>query len=205
MQLYPNTSIILPRVASIYSHTFQKDIVAKTHHRMSHLHFTCLVLTPLSLIKKITFMKRIDPYLNFIGQSTEAMKFYQSVFGGNFVSFQRYKDVPGAEKMSAEVQDQIVHASLSVGGANMIMATDAVDTMEQELVSGNNIYLCIHAESESEADKLFEGLSKNGKIEIPMNIAFWGAYFGMCMDKFGIHWMISYEGKNVNGEENKER
>jgi PhnB protein len=131
------------------------------------------------------------------------MNFYQSVFGGNFISFQRYKDVPGGEKMSPEAQEQIVHASLPVGKTSMIMATDTVDTMEQNLVAGNNIYLCIHAETETEADKLFDGLSKGGKIEMPMNKTFWGAYFGMCMDKFGIHWMMSYEAQTGKDDDSK--
>lgn len=141
-------------------------------------------------------MKSIDPYLHFMGNTADAMNFYKSVFGGDFITFQRYKDVPGGEKMPGKAQAQIVHASLPVGKHNMIMATDTADTMEQTVVMGTNFHLCVHTDSESEADNLFEALSKGGKVEMPMNKTFWGAYFGMCMDKFGIQWMISYDNQN---------
>lgn len=73
------------------------------------------------------------------------------------------------------------------------MATDALESMGQAVVAGNNFYLSVNTESEAETDKLFNGLSEGGKIEMPVNQTFWGAYCGMCRDKFGIQWMISYE------------
>jgi PhnB protein len=132
------------------------------------------------------------PYLNFMGNTEQAMTFYKSVLGGEFTIFQRFKDVPGGEKMSADDQEKIIHISLTIGNHTTIMATDALESMDQKLVAGNNFHICIHTENETEADKIFEALSKGGEIEMPMNKTFWGAYFGMCRDKFGIYWMINY-------------
>jgi len=137
-------------------------------------------------------MLGINPYLNFTGNTEEAMKFYKSVLGGEFTIFQRFKDIPGGEKMSREDQEKFIHISLTINKHTTIMATDTIESMGQKLVAGNNFHICIQAESEAEADKFFGGLSKGGKVEMPMNKTFWGAYFGMCVDKFGVQWMINY-------------
>ncbi|MEJ0101915.1 MAG: VOC family protein [Bacteroidota bacterium] len=140
-------------------------------------------------------MTGLNPYLHFMGNTEAAMNFYKSVFGGEFTIFQRFKDIAGGEKMSPEDQQKIIHISLPIGKGNVIMATDSLESMGQSLVSGNNFHIYIHAESEKEVDKLFNALSAGGSIEMPVNKTFWGAYFGMCMDKFGIQWMISFEKK----------
>jgi PhnB protein len=138
-------------------------------------------------------MHGINPYLHFMGNTEEAMTYYKSVLGGAFTIFSRYKDVPGGEKMPPEDQNKIIHVSLTLNNGTTILATDMLESMGQKLESGNNVHLCIQAESEAEADKMFEGLSKGGTITMPMNKTFWGAYFGMCRDKFGIQWMINFQ------------
>jgi len=137
-------------------------------------------------------MLGVNPYLHFMGNTEEAMKYYKSVFGGEFTIFSRFKEIPGGEKMSPEDQGKFIHISLTVNKLTTIMATDMLESMGQKLVAGNNCHICIQAESEAEADKFFEGLSKGGKVGMPMNKTFWGAYFGMCVDKFSISWMINY-------------
>ena len=137
-------------------------------------------------------MLKSDPYLHFMGNTEEAMNFYKSVFGGEFTIFARFKDVPGGEKMSAQDQEKIIHISLVMSNGVTIMATDSLESMGQTLVTGNNFHICMHAESEAEVERLFEALSKEGNVEMPLNKTFWGAYFGMCRDKFGIQWMLSY-------------
>ena len=138
-------------------------------------------------------MVTINPYLNFLGNTEKAMNFYKSVFGGEFTIFQRFKDVPGGEKMSAEDQEKIMHISLPIGKGNVLMATDALESMGQILSVGNNFYISISTESEKEADRLFDSLTQGGQVKLAMNKAFWGSYFGMFTDKFGIQWMISYD------------
>lgn len=133
----------------------------------------------------------INPYLNFMGNTEAAMNFYRSVFGGEFSIYQKYKDVPGGDKMHVEDQEKIMHISLPIGKAITLMGTDALESMGEPLNVGNNISLSISAETEKEADKLFNALAEGGQIKLAMNKAFWGAYFGMLTDQFGIQWMIT--------------
>ncbi|HMH20980.1 MAG TPA: VOC family protein [Puia sp.] len=134
----------------------------------------------------------MNPYLHFMGNTGEAMRFYRSVFGGEFAKSKRFKDVPGGDNMSPEDQEKFIHISLMMGNGHTIMATDSLASMGHQVTHGNNFHICVDMESEAEAERVFEALSDNGKIEMPMNKTFWGAYFGMCRDKFGIQWMINH-------------
>jgi PhnB protein len=141
-------------------------------------------------------MAVINPYLNFQGNTEEAFNFYKSVFGGDFAGgIFRFKDTPEADKMPANERDKVMHIALPIGKNNMLMATDALESMGQKVNPGNNFYLSINTDNKEEADKLFNGLSAGGSIEMAMNDTFWGAYFGMLQDKFGIKWMVSYDNK----------
>ncbi len=137
-------------------------------------------------------MLSMNPYFNFMGNTEEAMNFYKSIFGGEFTTFQRFKEVPGGDKMPPDEQDKIVHITLTTPKGHVFMATDALQSMEQKLTFGNNYHITIHTENEAETSKLFNGLSAGGKVEMPLNKTFWGAYCGMCADKFGVHWLINY-------------
>ena len=137
-------------------------------------------------------MATLNPYLNFAGNTEEAFKFYKSVFGGDFKALLRFKDTPEAGKIPPNEKDKIMHVALPIGRGNMLMATDALESMGQKLTLGNNIYLSIEAESKEEAKKIFSGLSADGKVTMPLDDAFWGAYFGMLTDKYGIRWMVNY-------------
>jgi len=137
-------------------------------------------------------MQNVDIYLHFDGNSEQALSFYKSIFGGDFIAMQRYKDVPGSEKMSTEDQEKIIHGSLKITQGTTLMVSDMFSKEDGELKFGNNFHICIQMESEKEADRIFDALSKDGRIEMPMNKTFWGAYFGMCQDKYGILWMINY-------------
>lgn len=138
-------------------------------------------------------MAAINPYLNFNGNTEEAFNFYKSVFGGEFAGLMRFKDTPEAAKLSAPEQDKIMHIALPIGNGNILMATDALESMGQTLTVGNNFHLTISPESEEEADRLFQALSAGGQVRMPMQKTFWGDYFGMLTDKFGIQWMVSYD------------
>jgi PhnB protein len=142
-------------------------------------------------------MASINPYLNFPGNTEEAFNFYKSVFGGDFAFVQRFKDGPEQPggKVPAGLGDKIMHISLPIGKSNMLMGTDAMEEMGQKLTAGNNFHLTVSADSKQEADKIFQALSAGGKVTVPIETAFWGAYFGMVTDKFGIQWMVSYDEK----------
>ena len=137
-------------------------------------------------------MARLNTYLNFLGNTEEAFKFYQSVFGGE-LSIVRFKDMPmEGVNLLKEDEDKIMHISLPINGEDVLMGTDALESMGQKLIEGNNVYLSIHPDTKEEADKLFKGLSAGGKIEMPITDQMWGDYYGSFKDKFGIGWMINY-------------
>ena len=137
-------------------------------------------------------MATLNPYLNFAGNTEEAFTFYRSVFGGDFTTLQRFKDTPEAGRVPEKEKDMLMHVSLPVGKGNSLMATDALDSMGHKLIVGNNIQLSLEAESKDEAEKLFKGLSAGGKVTMPLKDTFWGAYFGMLVDRFGIQWLVNY-------------
>jgi PhnB protein len=138
-------------------------------------------------------MLTINPYLNFAGNTEEIFNFYKSVFGGEFSALQRFKDTSEAGNIPKQEQDKIMHVALPIGNGTILMATDTLESMGQKLTVGNNFYIAIQPESKEEAQRLFNGLSAGGKVEMPLQDAFWGAYFGMFQDKFGIQWMVNYD------------
>jgi len=138
-------------------------------------------------------MARFNPYLNFNGNTEEAFNFYKSVFGGEFAMLMRFRDVPGNEDMPAAVLDKIMHIALPIGNGNMLMASDSLESLGQNLVVGNNHYFMLGVDSKEEADDFFAKLSVDGKIEMPLQDTFWGDYYGSFTDQFGIQWMIDYE------------
>ncbi|HSC52685.1 MAG TPA: VOC family protein [Phnomibacter sp.] len=141
-------------------------------------------------------MASINPYLTFDGTCEAAFNFYQSVFGGAFPYIGKFKDMPpmeGAPPLSAEDAEKIMHVSLPISSETILMGSDSLPSMGQPTVVGNNISISINTASREEADKLFNGLSAGGQVSMPMNSTFWGAYFGMFADKFGINWMINFD------------
>lgn len=140
-------------------------------------------------------MATLNPYLNFMGNTEEAFNFYKSVFGGEFTMLQRMKDTPESDKLSEKEKNMIMHVSLPIGKGNVLMGTDMLESMGHQMNRGNNISLSISTESEEETEKLFNGLSAGGVVGMPLAKMFWGAYFGMCTDKFGIQWMVNFDFK----------
>jgi PhnB protein len=137
-------------------------------------------------------MPVLNPYLNFMGNTEEAFNFYRSVFGGEFTSVVRFKDTPESERVPEKEKNMLMHIALPIGKGNMLMGTDALESMGHKLNMGDNMSLSLNTDSKEEADKLFEGLSQGGKVDVPMSKMFWGDYFGMFKDKFGVQWMISF-------------
>lgn len=141
-------------------------------------------------------MKAANPYLNFDGKAEEAFKFYKSVFGGEFMGngIMRMQDTPGCDEMNLteEEKNRVMHVSLPLGNGQVLMASDIIPSMGHQLTTGNNNYICLSTGSREESDKIFNGLSEGGKVEMPMQDMFWGDYYGSFKDKFGVCWMISY-------------
>ena len=141
-------------------------------------------------------MVTINPYLNFSGNTEEAFNFYKSVFGGEFLMLQRFKDTPEAGEISKDEKEKLMHISLPIGKGNTLMATDALESMGHKVTAGNNFHLSVETETREEAERIFKSLSEGGKVTMPQDNTFWGSYFGMLTDKYGIQWMVSYTPKN---------
>lgn len=141
-------------------------------------------------------MPKAHPYLNFDGTCEEAFKLYRSVFGGEYSSLMRYKEMPEAEaQVGPEESERIMHMSLPIGDGLSLMGSDISKSMNQTLVKGNNIYIMVTPDSKIEAERVFEALSAGGSIEMPLQKTFWGDWYGSFTDRFGIRWMIDCEDK----------
>ncbi|MES2131740.1 MAG: VOC family protein [Bacteroidota bacterium] len=140
-------------------------------------------------------MALINPHINFNGNAEEAFTFYKSVFGGEFAQVMRFKDLSNPEIQISEAEaNKIMHIALPIG-KNLLMANDVPEIMGRTNENENRSKISISAESKEEADKLFNGLSAGGQIEMPMADSPWGSYFGMFRDKYGIEWMVDFDPK----------
>ena len=138
-------------------------------------------------------MAQINPHINFNGNAEEAFTFYKSVFGGEFTKIIRFKDLSGPEFPVADNDaNKIMLIALPIG-KNTLMANDVPESMGPTNENENRSKISISAESKEEADKLFNGLSEGGKIEMTIADSPWGSYFGMFRDKFGIEWMVDFD------------
>lgn len=142
-------------------------------------------------------MALINPYIHFNGNAEEAFIFYKSVFGGGFTDIRRYKDISGPEFPIAENDaNRMMHIALPIGKSNQLMGSDTLEMMGRVTENDNRNTISISAESKEEADKLFNGLSEGGKVEMPIADGPFGNYFGMFADKYGIQWMVEFSPNN---------
>src|SRR5437763_10942704 len=124
-------------------------------------------------------MALINPHINFNGNAEEAFSFYKSVFGGAFTKIIRFKDLSNTENPIAESEaNKIMHIALPIGNS-ILMANDVPEFMGRVNENENRSKIFVSAESREEADKLFNGLSAGGQIEMPIADSTWDSYFGM--------------------------
>ncbi|HSQ43715.1 MAG TPA: SRPBCC domain-containing protein [Ginsengibacter sp.] len=145
---------------------------------------------------KTTTMARVSTYLNFPGNTEEAFNFYKAVFRSEFSGggIQRFGDIPepeGMQPLSEEDKKLIIHVELPIMGGHVLMATDAAESMGLKVERGNNMHINLEPETRQETKRLYDALSKDGKISMELQDMFWGAYFGSCTDKYGINWMFN--------------
>jgi len=145
-------------------------------------------------------MALINPHINFNGNAEEAFTFYKSVFGGEFATIVRLKDISSPEHpIDEDEADKIMHIALPIG-QNILMGNDVPASMGRVDENENRSKISINTESREEADQIFNGLSAGGNIEVPIADSPWGSYFGMFRDKFGIEWMVDFN-PAYNGKE----
>ena len=141
-------------------------------------------------------MATINPYINFNGNAEEAFTFYKSVFGGEFGTITRFKDLSSTEFPVPENEaNKIMRISLSIG-KNMLIANDVPESMGRVSENENRSKIAVTAESKEEADRIFKGLSEGGSVEMPMGESPWGSTFAMFRDKYGIEWTVEFDAKN---------
>ncbi len=141
-------------------------------------------------------MALINPYIHFNGNAEKAFTFYQSVFGGEFSRILRYKEISSSEFPIAENDaNRLMHIALPIGKNSALLGSDVLEVMGRVTENDNRNTIFINAESREEADKLFNGLSEGGNVEMPMADGPFGAYFGMFADKYGVQWMMNYSEK----------
>ena len=141
-------------------------------------------------------MKSINIYLTFNGNCEDAFNFYKSVFGGEFFHVGRFKDMPQSDpncKINEDELEKIMHISYPINDHAILMGSDTGGDWASSYQQGNNFSVSIQANSSDEADKLYADLSKDGTVIMPLEKTFWGSYFGMLTDKFGIQWMVSFD------------
>ena len=138
-------------------------------------------------------MALINIHLNYNGNAEEAFTFYKSIFGGEFAKVMRIKDMASPEfPVDESEENKIMHIALPIG-YNVLMANDVPAILGTTNENENRSKIAIGAESKEEADKLFNGLSAGGTVEMPIQDSPWGSYFGMFRDKYGIEWMIDFD------------
>ncbi len=138
-------------------------------------------------------MAQINPYINFNGNAEEAFNFYKSVFGGEFSQITRFKELSSPEfPIDEKEANKIMMIVLPIGN-NVLMANDVPEIMGKVNENENRSKISIKAENKEEADKLFNGLSEGGQVEMPIADSPWGNYFGMFRDKYGIEWTVEYD------------
>ncbi|MCB0603967.1 MAG: VOC family protein [Brumimicrobium sp.] len=139
-------------------------------------------------------MAQINPYIHFNGNAEEAFNFYKSVFGGEFAMVMRFKDLTFEGSIAKEEEaNKIMHIALPIGNHNILMGSDSPSALGTHNENETRSKISVGAENKEEADKLFNGLSAGGQIEMPIQDSPWGSYFGMFRDKFGIEWMVDFD------------
>ena len=140
-------------------------------------------------------MTVVNPYLYFNGNCEQAFNFYKSVFNSEFKYIGRFKDVPPANRGAFTDQDnKIMHISLPISNETVLMGADHEDLFGQE-VSMGRFSLSLNTDRKEEADRLYQRLSEGGSTKLAMNETFWGSYYGIVTDQFGINWKISFEAR----------
>jgi PhnB protein len=166
-----------------------------------HISFACANKSRFRLFVSLEntknhIMSGVSIYLNFPRNTEEAFLFYKSVFGGEFSrgGIARFSDIPHTEGMPALAEKDknlVMHIELPILGCHILMGSDAPESLGFTVNFGNNFYINLEPDTKAETKKLFDALSEGGRVTQELAEMFWGAYYGTCTDKFGIHWMFN--------------
>jgi PhnB protein len=140
-------------------------------------------------------MASVSTYLNFPDNTEQAFKFYQSVFGGEFIGgISRFGEAPpmeGMPPMPESDKNLVMHVALEITAGFQLMGSDSPASMGFKVNMGNNVHINLQPDTRIETERLFHALSEGGIVTMDLQEAFWGDYFGSCVDKFGVNWMFA--------------
>jgi PhnB protein len=137
-------------------------------------------------------MQLVHFYLNFPGTTAEAFHFYETVFGTKIAMIQTFGETSFMSNVPEEAKNKVMHVQLPITEAVHLMGSDSVEGFGPPLKTGNNFHISLVAHDKAEADRTFAALSAGGgSVSMPLANAPWGPYFGMCVDRYGVHWMVS--------------
>lgn len=141
-------------------------------------------------------MAQVNVYLTFNGNCRQAFEFYQDVFEKEIPYMGTFGEMPQQDgpEMSEEDKNKIMHVSMPISQETVLMGSDTTGEWAGDFVAGNNFAISVNAESRDEANRIYERLGRQGgHMKMAMTDTFWGAYFGMLTDQFGINWMVNYD------------
>ena len=132
---------------------------------------------------------QVNPYLNFNGNCKEAFTLYQQVLGGTIEAMFTHGGTPAAEHVPPDWHDKIMHASLRLDNATL-MGSDSPPGMYD---APKGIFVSLNIGDVAQGERVFNALSESGSVIMPFEETFWAHRFGMCVDRFGIPWMVNCE------------
>lgn len=135
---------------------------------------------------------QINSYLFFNGNCAQAFEFYKESLGGKNLMLMPFRGSPMEQHTSEQWLDKMLHASLQIGGQSL-MGSDGMPEQPYQGITGCSIALSV--DTDTEAEKAFNALAKNGKITMALEPTFWASKFGMLTDQFGVSWMVMCEAK----------
>jgi PhnB protein len=138
---------------------------------------------------------QVNPYLMFNGNCAEALKFYEQALGAKIEFSMPFEGSPACDTVPAEWGQKILHATFSIGDTK-VMASDGPPGRYQ---APQGIWVSLSLQDAAKGEEVFNTLSENGQVQMPYQPTFWAAGFGMCVDRFGIPWMVNVEQAGAHG------
>jgi len=133
---------------------------------------------------------QVSTYLNFNAQCDDAIKFYEQALGAKVLFKMTWGESPMASELPAEAHNLIMHSTLSIGDGKIMCADSPPGNYEKP----GGMSVSLHIKDADEGQRIFKALSENGNVTMPFDKTFWSPGFGMCVDQFGIPWMVNTEG-----------
>lgn len=150
-------------------------------------------------------MAKLHAYLNFNGNCEEAFKFYEQVFNAPNLGVHKFRDMPEdpqSPPLSDADKNKVMHTAININNDLMLMGSDCLEAFGQKATPGTNSYFMIDTETADEAVNIYKALSVDAQnIEMPLEETFWAELYASFIDKYGIAWMVNFEGNKAQNFE----